>query len=151
MGVTVWPVALIIRFYMGGAGSGSPIHWHNDAVNYAVHGSKLWTLLPPSHAIYSRRHASFDAAQTNESLGASIAGKTGADIAPAPALRCVQRAGDLIFVPDGWGHGVLNLDASVGFAKSLYAGALQFIHRPHRYKLHANDDVVHQVMPPRKG
>ena len=29
-------------------------------------------------------------------------------------LRCVQHAGDLVYVPDGWGHGVLNLEVSVG-------------------------------------
>jgi oxalate decarboxylase/phosphoglucose isomerase-like protein (cupin superfamily) len=24
------------------------------------------------------------------------------------ALRCVQHAGDVVYVPDGWGHGVFN-------------------------------------------
>ena len=46
-----------MQVYLGGPGSGSPVHWHNDAVNYAVHGSKLWTMLPPPHAVYTRRHA----------------------------------------------------------------------------------------------
>jgi len=53
----------VTQFYLGGPGSGSPVHWHNDAVNYAVHGSKLWTMLPPPHAVYTRRHASVDAVQ----------------------------------------------------------------------------------------
>jgi hypothetical protein len=26
----------VFQFYLGGAGSGSPTHWHNDAINYAV-------------------------------------------------------------------------------------------------------------------
>ena len=26
----------VTQLYVGGPGSGSPVHWHNDAVNYAV-------------------------------------------------------------------------------------------------------------------
>lgn len=46
-----------IQFSLGGALSGTPLHWHNDAINYLVRGTKLWTLLPPSAATYSRVHA----------------------------------------------------------------------------------------------
>eukprot|EP01043_Picozoa_sp_COSAG02_P003030 COSAG02_NODE_72_length_41961_cov_13.243658_6_plen_145_part_00 len=69
----------------------SPIHWHNDAVNYAVHGAKLWTLLPPLHAVYmySRRHATVDTADFFLHKNSTS------------ALHCAQRAGDLMFVPDG--------------------------------------------------
>lgn len=31
-------------------------------------------------------------------------------------VECVQEAGDLVFVPDMWGHGVYNEADSVGFA-----------------------------------
>lgn len=79
----------MFQFYVGPAGSGSPIHWHNDAVNYAVHGAKLWTLLPPPHAVYSRRHATVDTADFFAHKNSTA------------ALHCVQRAGDLMFVPDG--------------------------------------------------
>ena len=34
-------------------------------------------------------------------------------------LECTQRAGDLMFVPRAWGHGILNLEHSVGFAIEL--------------------------------
>ena len=36
----------VTQFYLGGPGSGSPVHWHNDAVNYAVHGEKTALLEP---------------------------------------------------------------------------------------------------------
>ena len=36
--------------------------------------------------------------------------------AAEPPLLCVQRGGDVIFVPNGWGHSVLNLKTSVGYA-----------------------------------
>lgn len=129
----------VTQLYLGGPGSGSPVHWHNDAINYAVsqthrdkqrgkerardltfpaiimlqlpigwlaeglpacwslvqvHGSKLWTMLPPPHAVYSRRHASVDAVQVP--IEAAARNQSGS------VLRCVQRPGDLIYVPDGW-------------------------------------------------
>ena len=127
----------VTQFYVGGPGSGSPVHWHNDAVNYAVrpivvharfnaqeerrrqviyselvlmilgshtcdialsiaqvHGSKLWTMLPPPHAVYSRRHASIDAVQVP--IEAAARNQSGS------VLRCVQYPGDLIYVPDCW-------------------------------------------------
>lgn len=31
-------------------------------------------------------------------------------------LTCVQEAGDVMFVPRAWGHGVLNLATTVGYA-----------------------------------
>eukprot|EP01043_Picozoa_sp_COSAG02_P039278 COSAG02_NODE_3090_length_7388_cov_7.725614_9_plen_225_part_00 len=120
----------VTQLYVGGPGSGSPVHWHNDAVNYAVspasfssthtqtaspvshatglacilvmlrsrfvqvHGTKLWTMLPPPHAVYSRRHASVDAVKVP--IEAAARNQSGS------VLRCVQHPGDLIYVPDGW-------------------------------------------------
>ena len=42
---------------------------------------------------------------------------------PPPPLRleCEQRAGDLLFVPNNWGHAVLNLEPSVGLAVEVVA------------------------------
>ena len=108
---------------MGGPGSGSPVHFHNDAINYNVYGTKLWTLLPPPHAIYSRRHASVDLVQVQAE--AAAANRT--------AMRCVQRAGDLLYVPDGWAHGVLNLGATVGWANSFFAPQHKFVMPPHHF------------------
>ena len=59
-----------------------------------VHGTKLWTMLPPPHAVYSRRHASVDAVQVP--IEAAARNQSGS------VLRCVQHPGDLIYVPDGW-------------------------------------------------
>ena len=33
-----------------------------------------------------------------------------------PPLRCVQEAGDQVFVPEGYAHATVNLDTSVGVA-----------------------------------
>jgi hypothetical protein len=31
-------------------------------------------------------------------------------------LECEQLAGDVLFVPDSWGHATLNIEASIGVA-----------------------------------
>ena len=116
-------MARLLRADLGAAGSGSPVHWHNDAINVAVQGAKLWTLLPPPHAVYSRRHAALDAA-------AFLPGGAKAD---AGAVHCVQRAGEVMFVPEGWGHGVLNLEASVGYAQSFNGPHKKFNDAPHHF------------------
>ena len=85
--------------------TGAPIHFHGNAINALVHGRKLWTFLPPRHSLYSTKHISKwineEYPQLNE------AGKT---------FQCIQEAGDFLFVPDGWAHGVVNLAESVGYA-----------------------------------
>ena len=34
-------------------------------------------------------------------------------------LEVTQEAGDLLFVPGGWGHGVFNLQESIGLAEEF--------------------------------
>jgi hypothetical protein len=103
----------ILQFSLGAALSGTPLHWHNDAVNHLVRGRKLWTLQPPAEASYSRVHAKLEAA---------------APLEEGLAFRCVQEAGDVIYVPDSWGHGVLNLEESAAYASTVYGPRYMFVH-----------------------
>lgn len=41
-------------------------------------------------------------------------------------MECVQESGDIVFVPEGWGHAVLNLAESVGFASEFQWGGSEF-------------------------
>jgi oxalate decarboxylase/phosphoglucose isomerase-like protein (cupin superfamily) len=34
-------------------------------------------------------------------------------------FECVQQPGDVLYVPDHWGHAVLNLQPAVGFAAEV--------------------------------
>ena len=39
---------------------------------------------------------------------------------PPAALRCVQHAGELIYVPSGWGHAVVNHGDSLALAAEFH-------------------------------
>lgn len=102
--------------------TGAPIHFHGNAINALVHGRKLWTFLPPQHSLYSTKHIS---KWINEDYPALHgAGKT---------LQCIQEPGDILFVPDGWAHGVVNLAESVGYALGfdLTAKKMRSFMHPH--------------------
>ena len=99
-----------MQFYLGPKGSGSPPHYHMAAVNTLVYGRKRWHLIPPRDAVYS----ALPARQWHRSGGpARLRGEGRA------VYECVQRPGDVLFVPDNWGHAVLNLAPSVGFASEV--------------------------------
>lgn len=95
---------------VGPAGSGSPPHYHMAAVNTLVYGLKRWWLMPPRDAVYG-------ALPVREWHAAG--GPTALRAEGRTVLECVQRPGDVIFVPDHWGHAVLNLETSIGFASEF--------------------------------
>merc|ERR1711879_922805 len=47
------PVVHPAQFYLGPAGSGAPMHYHNMAVNVVAFGRKRWFLYPPGDSRYS--------------------------------------------------------------------------------------------------
>jgi hypothetical protein len=95
------------QFSLGPAGSGSPPHFHMAAFNTLVYGRKRWTLMPPRGAVY----AALPVRQWHAAGGVHTARAEGREV-----LECVQHAGDVLYVPDHWGHAVLNEALSVGFA-----------------------------------
>jgi hypothetical protein len=95
--------ALKPQFYLGYPGTGAPMHFHKDAWNMLAHGQKRWYLLPPADAQYS-----------TQPIASWVQG--GLAAAPASLQECTQDAGDIMFVPRGWSHAVLNLHTSVGIA-----------------------------------
>lgn len=84
-------------------------------------GRKRWFLWPPSSAVYSRKHAHAWFREDYPNLQVpclhSVSHPTHAQMqGQDKPLACVQEAGDVVFVPDLWGHAVLNLDEAIGFA-----------------------------------
>eukprot|EP00933_Yihiella_yeosuensis_P036966 TRINITY_DN30817_c0_g1_i2.p1 TRINITY_DN30817_c0_g1~~TRINITY_DN30817_c0_g1_i2.p1 ORF type:complete len:505 (+),score=95.82 TRINITY_DN30817_c0_g1_i2:159-1673(+) len=92
---------------VGSAGTGAPAHNHFAALNALIVGCKRWQLLPPLNACWS--------------ISPPLLSKENSKIATACALEVEQRAGDLLYVPEFWGHSTLLLSDSV-------AVAYEFIH-----------------------
>jgi len=96
-----------MQLSVGGAGTGSPPHFHKAAANMLVYGRKRWLLFPPQDALYQKQPiAEWLAAGNLEQHRAE--GRA--------VLECEQQAGDMMWIPDYWGHAVYNLDTSVGIA-----------------------------------
>jgi len=105
-----------LQFYLGPVLSGSPIHFHRNAWNILIYGQKRWFLYPPDKAFYSKEHV-WDWWKKSNQDGRWEGSQP---------LECVQYPGDMIFVPDMWGHGVINLKESIGLASEFIYGASEF-------------------------
>mmetsp|Transcript_32516 Transcript_32516/g.85647 ORF Transcript_32516/g.85647 Transcript_32516/m.85647 type:complete len:616 (-) Transcript_32516:86-1933(-) len=135
-----------LQFAFGNAGTGAPLHMHASAMNALVAGRKRWVLLPPSFAAYSKVPPVFDEDDTRtwrggggaavadrsdeggvERRGGGVGGDPGIvarlEAKGVPFATCVQRAGDVILIPNGWAHRVINLDSPT-------AGAAIEFHMP---------------------
>ena len=91
------------QFYLGAPGTGAPQHYGQDSFNVLAHGRKLWYMAKPAEAEYS-------------TVSAARFFRSVLPRAREAPLLCEQRGGDVFFVPNGWGHSVLNLETSVGYA-----------------------------------
>ena len=103
------------QFFLGPAGSGAPVHFHGHAVNCLAFGTKQWFLYPPAQAFYSKTPAEQWVLTNHSSSSPSTPASSSAESTTEP-FQCVQRAGDIMFVPTLWGHGTLNLHQSIGTA-----------------------------------
>ncbi len=89
-----------VHYYLGGKWSGAPFHIHSDALNLAVSGKKKWWVVTPRSAVWSKRHI-WEYAEGGKG------GPAGSEDQP---MECVQRGGDLVYVPGDWGHAAMNLE-----------------------------------------
>jgi len=91
---------VLTEFSLGPPLSGANMHFHGAVFTGLVHGRKRWALLRPADAYFSTT-------PVREWLD-SEAGRH------PRLLHCVQRAGDVMFLPRNWGHAVMNLQTAVG-------------------------------------
>lgn len=98
-----WMPTQRLQFYLGPALSGAPLHYHSDAINILAHGTKHWYLQSPDQAEY---HTT----PTHQWDGANELSQSD------KLIECTQQAGDVLYVPAGWGHATLNWQESVGVA-----------------------------------
>merc|ERR1712153_267595 len=74
--------------------------------NAALVGRKRWFFVPPGNNFWSRKPIStwFDSDYAKM---------------PKPLFQCVQEPGDVIYVPEVYGHAVLNVEDSVAVATEV--------------------------------
>ena len=99
------------QFYVGPTLSGAPPHFHRSAWNALIYGRKRWFLFPPQYAFYSKQHVWDWWRQYRKE---------------STTWECVQHPGDMIILPDMWGHAVINLKESIGVASEFIYGTSEF-------------------------
>ena len=93
-------------FLVGASMSGINYHSHTDAYNGLVHGRKRWFL-------YDHKQMRDPPYRSHGTLRwmREVLPTLPVDQKP---LQCMQRAGDLIYVPEGYWHGTINLGETIG-------------------------------------
>jgi oxalate decarboxylase/phosphoglucose isomerase-like protein (cupin superfamily) len=102
-----------VQLAIGPPRSGASVHFHKAAVNTLAYGRKRWFLFPPEAAHQSILESVnwLQQEYPTESKALFSGGER--------PIECVQSAGDVLFVPYGWGHGTINVDFSVAVAVEL--------------------------------
>jgi len=90
------PIVRPPQVAVGTAGTGAPLHSHFAALNVLVVGAKRWLLVPPSETVWSLSPPLCEGAT-----------------APQTGIEVEQRAGDILFVPEFWGHSTALLSECV--------------------------------------
>jgi hypothetical protein len=91
---------------LGGSHSGLPWHMHGATWIGLVFGKKQWFLLPPGTATAAQRgHPLYNAHYwINNTLPT---------LAEPAHLRCVQRPGEVLYLPAAWAHLTWNIGSAV--------------------------------------
>ncbi|CAJ1398866.1 unnamed protein product [Effrenium voratum] len=96
------------QFGVGFRGAGAPMHTHHAALNASLAGRKRWFLMPPEVAGWTLD---------------PVAGWEGSEDferkRKAGLWEVTQEAGDLLFVPEGWGHATILDSYAVGVAQEF--------------------------------
>jgi len=91
----------ITQFFVGGVLMGSQPHYHHSAVNLLAHGTKLWMMRPWTEPLWGQIPA-YEYLRSEKGVAGS--------------MKCMQRSGDLLFVPSQWVHTVICLSDCIGSA-----------------------------------
>ncbi|KAI3985017.1 hypothetical protein MKX01_004785 [Papaver californicum] len=119
---------------IGPAGSGSSFHIDPTSTsvwNAVIKGSKKWVLFPPE-VVPPGVHPSPD--------GAEVVCPVSIIEWKRRPVECVCKAGEVIFVPNGWWHLVINLEESIAITQNYVSrgnllNVLDFLKRPNTSEL----------------
>jgi ribosomal protein L16 Arg81 hydroxylase len=104
-----------IIFAIGKTASGIGLHAHQDAWNQVLFGAKRWTLYPGSPGGVPKE-AGYNPTEPHLSWLHDVYPKVKDDDATKP-MECIQYAGDVIYVPEGWYHATVNLGDTGAIAR----------------------------------
>ena len=113
-----------LKLYVGGRGSGVPLHSHAASWNLLITGVKRWFFIAPGHA----RDGTLDGSKTDLSSPetqhqtVSTTARWLTEVAPdllrsGVISEIVQYPGDVIFIPHDWMHATFNEADSVAVAQ----------------------------------
>eukprot|EP00163_Fabomonas_tropica_P024301 TRINITY_DN419_c0_g1_i11.p1 TRINITY_DN419_c0_g1~~TRINITY_DN419_c0_g1_i11.p1 ORF type:complete len:825 (-),score=156.94 TRINITY_DN419_c0_g1_i11:157-2631(-) len=111
----LWDIGATAEFYLGPAMSGAPVHYHRSAWNILIYGKKRWFVFPQQYTHF-----------TNTPIVDWLQNGYQEAKEKKQVLECIQYPGDIIYVPNHFGHGVLNLRESVGYASEFSSAETAF-------------------------
>lgn len=89
-----------LRFSIGGPGQGIAFHWHQDALSLQLHGRKRWALYAPGQ-MTSTGYLVTEPLSTWREQRTTAAASPDQMFVP-PTHECVQQAGEVFYVPEGF-------------------------------------------------
>ncbi len=112
----------ISRIYAGGKYSGTNLHQHSSALNYLVSGKKLWITFPfnSKNKKFVDKHKIDYGYIKDKTIDWFVANHTifSSENAVDDLRIFVQNAGEVVYVPRGCYHAVINLDDVLGITYS---------------------------------
>ncbi|KAL5013202.1 hypothetical protein ScPMuIL_007472 [Solemya velum] len=96
-------------FMLGGPGSGVAFHSHGDGWNAVVYGKKRWFIYPREKTPPGGVPAGYSQKDWIRKIYPTLSD----DEKP---LECIQEAGDILYLPEGFYHATINLADTLGIS-----------------------------------
>ncbi|KAK7479236.1 hypothetical protein BaRGS_00029484, partial [Batillaria attramentaria] len=116
-------------FFLGATGTGLEFHAHNDARNGVVFGMKRWFLYPDNRCPPGGIPKWYEHIYLSQKLTEE-----------EKPLECVQEAGEIIYIPEGYWHAVINIGDTIGM--TLLAGKAVTVAQKLRNRDSERDDEI---------
>ncbi|OQV13413.1 putative JmjC domain-containing protein 8 [Hypsibius exemplaris] len=104
-------------FFLGASMSGVSFHKHADAWNGVVFGWKRWFIYPPTQTPPSGVWPGLNTMQWFSRIYPLLSEDT-------RPLECMQGPGDIVYLPESWYHGTINLGDTIAIGIQKNIGAL---------------------------
>ena len=109
-------------FLLGGNGSSVGFHMHADSLVAVLFGAKQWWLYPPETLPTPWWRGQYGMA----SWAGNLPGAGPDDTVQQP-LKCLQRSGELMYIPEGWHHATLNFGDTLAVAQQSRVAADRYL------------------------